>query len=525
MAFWLKKIISVGVVLGVAVWSVWPVIVNPSRVADFGSDGWFINWVINRQVKIITGCIRIPGECKNTLFQGNIYYPNRDVLAYSDLHGLDAIEGIIPVILSKNPGVASGWAMALGQIATMIIIYKIWVEFFGNKWGATVGAVAFGLSQIRWEYQVHLHTWTMQWWLVGLWFMFSWLKGGRWWKGLMGAVLLGLQAWESILPVYFAATVVAIYVILNFKPAYRTGRSLILNKHVVLNFLVFIFVAGGVMWPVVGVYSRVARENGFVRTIRDAANGGMSVDDLWGKFYSPGLFVLFGVALLKLIIPHSNPSPKFSPADRGFAVGEGNYRWLLAVVVVGLVMAMGPVLKWQGRTVKIAGKYPVPLPYAAAYYVVPGWGAFRTPSRWIWLAGWAGSGIVALALSRYQARNIFGVLGALVVAVIGGTHLTKYVNLPGEKDLPKVYRWLTTRPERVIGELPVGGDERESVRMYYSWWHGKDLVGGLTGFAPITRGRPELIVMHKLECASGGCGEIAGRMIYEDEESAVYRFW
>jgi len=47
----------------------------------------------------------------------------------------------------------------------------------------------------------------------------------------------------------------------------------------------------------------------------------------------------------------------------------------------------------------------------------------------------------------------------------------------------------------------------------------------LTGFAPITRGRPELIVMHKLECASGGCGEIAGRMIYEDEESAVYRFW
>lgn len=444
------KLVPAAVVVAIAVWSVWPVVVKPGRVADYGYDGWFINWIINQQVKIVSDCIRTPGECKIGLFQGNIYYPYRNTLAYSDLHFLDGIVAYIPVTLSNNPAVASGWVMAAGQVATMLILYMIYKNISGSEWSGVMGSVVFGLSQVRWEYQVHLHTWSMQYWLVGCWLMVDSFKKNSIWKLVLGSVLLGLQMWQSVLPVYFGLTIVGCWLLVNKRIDFKK------------LFLVLI-VVGVVVWPVIRVYSEVAREMGFVRSIRDAANGGMSVDDIWGKFYSPGLYLLLAVAVARLL------NFQYS-----------NFKFLTIVTIVGVVMALGPALKWQGKTVKVAG-YPIPLPYAAAYYAVPGLQASRTVSRWMWLAGFGMSGIIAIGLSRVMT---IGVAGALLVAVVGGAHLVKYRDLPSPKDFPSIYKWLRDQPGEVIEELPKGGEDVELQRMYYSWIHDKRMVNGYSGFKP-----------------------------------------
>jgi len=478
----LKKLAPLAVVAAVAVWSVWPVLVKPGRIADYGYDGWFINWAINQQVKIISGCIRSPGDCKNLQFLGNIYYPYKNSLAYSDLHMLDAVVAFLPVGLSKNPAVASGWVMGAGQVMTMLVLYFWFKEISGNNWASVVGSVALGLSQIRWEYQVHLHTWGMQYWLVSCWFIVSWLKGGKWVKGVVGAILLGFQMWQSVLPVYLGLTVVGCWLVVNRKFEFKKLATVGV-------------IAGLIAWPAIKVYSSVAREMGFVRTIRDAAHGSISVDDIWGKFNSPGLYLLLVVAAIRLVVPHPNPSPNFSQA-RGFAVGEGNIRFLLLVAAAGIVMALGPVLKWQGRTVKVAG-YPVPLPYAAAYYAVPGLQASRTVSRWMWLAGFGASGLIAMGFSSVLGKRI-GILGALLVAVVGGTHLVKYRELPRPEEFPKIYKWLKDQPGEVVLELPKGGEDIELQRMYYSWMHDKKMVNGYSGFKPPEIDvRADYVIIHK----------------------------
>lgn len=274
-----------------------------------------------------------------------------------------------------------------------------------------------------------------------------------------------------------------------------------------------------IAWPVVRAYTSVSREFNFQRSIREAAHNSLGVDELWTHFASPGLYVLLVVALLRLI-PPSNLPPN---------LGGRNFRWLLILLIFGLVMAMGPVVKWQGKTVKIAGKYPIPLPYAAAYYAVPGFGAFRTPSRWIWLSAFGAGGIIAIGMSKSfsigegNLRNgipMLGVIGSLLVAVVGGTYLTKYVDLQKPEDFPKVYTWLADQPGKVVAELPRGGDREESYRMYYSLWHGKTLVGGFSGFAPPVvpvEKYADYLIIH------GGTKEkIEGKMVYEDEESVVY---
>ena len=143
MAFGIKKLAPIVVILAVALWSVWPAVVNPSGVADFGSDGWFINWVMNRQRKNVSDYIRNPRLDFEDIFQGNIFYPNKNVLAYSELFTLSGLTAYITGFLSEEPGVVSGAILVLGQVATMLVIYLMWSDLTKNEWAAAMGTVAF----------------------------------------------------------------------------------------------------------------------------------------------------------------------------------------------------------------------------------------------------------------------------------------------------------------------------------------------------------------------------------------------
>ncbi len=458
-------------VIWVAVWSVWPMVRNQHLITNIGSDGWLITWIMNQPA---------------FSFQGNAFYPYKNVLAYSDMFKVSRVVG----------GGSFARTMVVGQLATMLVVYWWWSRLFKNDGAAAVGAVALGLSQIRWEYQVHMQMWSMQYWLIGSWLVGSWFTDNKKWKLYLGVVLLGLQIYESPLPVYFAAAVLGMGLWV---------WGLKVNKHLVVAAMMFL----AVVFPAVRVYGSVAREFNFRRDIREAAHNSISVNDLWGKFWSPGLVVLLAVAAL-----------------RGRS-GKGR-KWLTATLVFGLVMAMGPVVKWQGKTVKIFNT-PIPLPYAAAYYVVPGWQGFRTPSRWLWLSAFAASGLIALGLAKRERGVAWGAVVCVAVAVVGGTKLTRVVELP--QKIPAVYQWLKNQPGKIVLEVPAYSWPQEQIeveRMYYSLMTGKTLVNGFSGFTPplvyklaadpignIPSGT-DYVVVHDKNF------KLTGKILYQDEENSVY---
>jgi len=457
------EIAAILLVLGVAVWSVWPMVQNPSRVADYGKDGELIVWIINQNVQKLfpqnSDNVRVTERQRWGVFDGNIFYPYKNVLAYSEMFWPTSILTAIPSLVTKNPAVAFGWAMTLGQVATVIIVYGWWREMTGNKWAAAVSAIALGLAQFRWHYQVHLQMWGMEWWLLGLWLFWRWMKNGKTWQMYAGAALIGIQAWESVLPVYFAAAIFGVMFVI-LKPVVSMKKLLLTGA-----------IAGLVMLPPALAYQGVTRDFNYQRSIRDAAHNGVSVDEIYPWFGSWGYGILL-VAAIVLLIKH-----KSSP----------NVRWMAAVMILGLVMALGPTLKWSGKTVKIAGRFAVPLPYAAAYYTVPGFGALRTPSRWIWLAGWAGSGLIAVALSRLSKRKTLGITGALIVTIAGGVHLTKFRDIQAPENFPAVTEWLSRQEGNIVAYLPIGDENTETERMLFSLSDGKTLINGFSGFMPPER--------------------------------------
>lgn len=429
-----KELPAILILATVCLYSVWPMVANRNLITNIGSDGLLLTWIMNQPL---------------WSWQGNVFYPHKNVLGYSDMH--------------KVSGLVSGGnfatAMILGQIATMMVVYLWWRRW--GMWPAAVGVVVLAVSQIRFEYQVHLQMWSMQYWLLGSWLVGSWFTDNKNWKLFLGSILLGLQIYESPLPLLFAvAILIAQGLMLKTK----------INEHVLLAGLMFL----AIVFPAVRVYVGVSREFNFVRDIREAAHNSISVDDLWGHFWSPGLIILLVVALLHSA--HFRP-----PLNLREGIKEGDTAWLWAILLIGLIMALGPVLKWQDKTVKLFGKYFVPLPYGIVYHAVPGMGGFRTPSRWLWLSAFASSGLIAYGFKDINYKK--GVL-LLGVAIIGGSRLTNVMALP---EIPKVYQWLKDQPGKIVLEAPVFTWPQEAIetqRMYFSLYHGKTLVNGYSGFTP-----------------------------------------
>ena len=446
-----KKILPYLLLLIISIWSVWPAVRSPLDTLTQGNEDILAVWILNQTIQ------KIPDNLGN-IFQGNIFFPFQNTMAYSELFIPSALLSSIPVKLTGSPFLAYNFTLFIGQFLTMLVIYLWFKELTGKNWPAALGAIALGLSQIRIHYFAHLQMWSLQWFLASVFLIWKYRKTEQIKYLFFAGLFFVIQIWESLLPAMLTAFA---GVILLFPK--RLNIRLRFKKILVVAGMV-----GALVFPVARVYWQVSSEQGLKRTIRDAAHFSLSVEEIGGKFLSPGMFILTGLAF-------------YSIGRKNFSK-EKEFAWLIPLLFLGLIMAMGPVLKINQATFKIFN-IPIPLPYAIAHYLVPGFGAFRTPSRWIWLFAFASSGIITLGFSKLRGKAYKIILPlAIILAIVGGSKVTTSVSMPTASEYPEVYRWLKNQEGDAILELPVMA--KEFYRMLYSLEHRKYLVNGSSGFSP-----------------------------------------
>jgi len=506
----------------ISIYSVWPIVGGMGNRLVNAGDDIIITWIINQHIQ------KIPFNIIN-LFNGNIFYPYENTLFYSEIFLPSAIIAYLPVKITNLPIVAYNINLILGQLLTMTITYFWLKDLTNDKLSSLLGAITFGLSIIRMHYYAHLQMWNMHWWLASLWMIWKYRTSEKIKYLYLSAFLVIIQAWESILPVFF---IVSSSVILLFDKLTLIKKDL---KHVVfIIFIVFISTT-----PLISGYYGVSRQFNYVRNIRDAAHFSLGFDEVWGRSMSPGLYGLFLISLLFI-------------KKEDFMIKKS--LWVFTLLLFGIMMALGPVLKWQGATVKIFNDVFIPLPYGLFYYIVPGFKALRTPSRWFIVSAFAASVIVAYGFSRIKSKykNLF-ITTAILIAILGGTTLKKFYPAPKPYQYPEVYSWLKYQPENVIIELPIylwsDLKANENWRMLYSLEHKKTLVNGASGFSPppweefvaeVKNNFPEtiierkmkkmgveLIIVHKDEYGLDKIIEIQNwgknKLIWEDSKTLVYK--
>lgn len=212
-----------------------------------------------------------------------------------------------------------------------------------------------------------------------------------------------------------------------------------------------------------------------------------------GQGYWPGLATvvllvagLIGSSKRSVRTDFSRQSALDRLRKRATLLGETGYFTFLAIT--SFVLSLGPLLHVAGRTL------PVPLPYAAAYYLIPGVSGMRAPAR---LAALVTLALVVLAGMGYRswfgrstlprARRIVLLALFLIAGVEAWNEPTRMVVLPRLETAAGEVRWIAAQPgDTPVLELPAPGSEAEetevhALRQYAQLLHEKRRLDGVSG--------------------------------------------
>jgi hypothetical protein len=326
----------------------------------------------------------------------------------------------------------------------------------GSLLAALAGSLIFNFSGFHWHYLPHLQMFNLWALPAGCYFFLRW-RAER--KLAFWSLLLAVMTYQLAESAFlFYVLVVSVTVLWLGQPF-----KLKIKEVVLLGIFLPIWV-----WLVYPYFKLTQEFDEAKRSLRDSAHNSLSVDETLGK-YQAGMFGL--VTLIALIIQKFRLSSSW-----------------LAIALTGLVLALGPVVKLSGTTLKL-GSLPLPLPYALAYYLIPGFTGFRTPSRWIVLAALGVAILIGLGLAKIKPWWL------KMSAAIGLSVLVLFPSKPAvaqtiDPHPPEVYAQVRALPkEAVILELPIKlwnmpDNQVESQRSLYSLYHQRRRLNGYSGFAP-----------------------------------------
>jgi hypothetical protein len=406
----------------------------------------------------------------STIFDGNIFYPEPNTLAFSDamvVEGLVAAPllwaGVRPVLVHNSLLLGAVIASALGMFVLVEGLTR-------NRAAAAISGITFAFVPYRFEHYMHMELqWTV-WMPWALWAVHRTIESGRWLHGLQAGIFVALQMLSSVYYGVFLATVLPLVgglLLLSVTPrqALRAVRALALGgvaAAIICSVYALPYLAAGRQ---VGLRSTgeivkfSARPYDYLSATPDSrVYGDLSVAGPERRLF-PGMVPLL-LAITGLFL---------RPVS------------LCAVVyLMALVAAFEMSLGLHGYL------------YRFLYDHVPVFAGLRVPARLgifvvMFLAVLAANGYAALHDAvPPAARRALAVLISCVLLLeysVSPLHLVSYANAP-----PQVYEFLARLPAGVVTEFPVpaantvpGPDARYT---YMSTFHWKPLLNGYSGYHP-----------------------------------------
>jgi hypothetical protein len=488
----LPSLAAFAVYVAMAVWRTWPLAASlGTHIASDPGDAYLLTWILAWDAHALW-------HDPLRLFDGNIFYPHDNVLAFSD-HLLGALPVFLPAYL------VSGSALIAFNLMFLLSFPLFgWATFClarhwtGAFWPALAAGALAGFALGRLAQISHAQLLNFFWAPLALLFLDRFIADRRWRSLLACAVFSWLQVLASFyLGVMF---LVAMAIAVAYALLTETRERLRLCAQL----LVFAGASAVVLLPFHLPYLALQRAWRATRPLPEIL---FYAPDLASFLVAPPLASDLYLALLRplavglggnerelfpglllpilVIIGLTGRVPGL-PADR-----VRRARWVFgAIVVAGLILALGPYLIVGGR------RTHVPLPYLAFYKIVPGWSGMRVPGRFVLLAALGAGPLVALAClrcaallaarwplrARWTAAAVAAVVIAFVTVEMGAGHFPM-APAPAQASLPEVYRWLARERPGPVVELPFGQlpDYRY---LFLSTAHWLPLVNGQSGYFP-----------------------------------------
>lgn len=404
------------------------------------------------------------------LFHGNIFYPEKYTLAYSDAVLLEGAVGM-PFIRAGVPIVYVYNGLVLGSfVACALGMFLLVRRLTGATLPAILAATVFAFTPYRFDHYYHLELLWAAWMPLAFWMVHRTVETGHLRDGLGLGAFVALQIYSSIYYGIFLCTALIVFVV-----PLLGGASAVLRRRAVIA-----LGAGGLLAAATAVPYMIPYRQ--VRAVIGERNAGEALlhaagprhylaampenlleGGLTGSLGRHEKRLFPGFVALVLLVAAARPP-----------VARTTIAYLL-VLALAINLSFGPRglgYEWLRDHVVVYRGLRAPARFGQmallAFAVLAGIGCARLRT-WLTLRGQRANVIVAalvvLAFTEYLVRPL---------------KLTPVPTAP-----PPAYAWLRTQPEGVIAEFPMPTRStaplHEGEFQFLSTFHWRPLVNGYSG--------------------------------------------
>jgi hypothetical protein len=456
--------------LGLAVLATWPLALRAGTHL-FGQgtpplNVWAMGWVLHQ----------LPRDPIH-LFDGNVFYPYRYALAFSEHLFVPSLQAAPVVWLTGNLVLAHNVVVLLTLATAGLGMYLLAREVAGDGAGAFAAGVLYAFHTWNVNEIIRLQILSNQWFPFVLLGLLRFFKRPGWRPALWTAAAYAAQSlscmyWSLYAPLLVGPAALVL--------AWRRRTPIRDLVPLVVAFVPAIVLTGLFAWP----YVANGRTLGFARAVPDSVGIDRYFDVLPGNL----LYERFlGTANSNMDAAHFLGFTAMALAMVGAGWGrfrEGESRWpWIALALCGLALGLGPrVLAW--------GHDLGPGPYTLLYRYLPGFHGVRYPERFALFAVLGLGPLMAAGLARIPAlaTRAGGIAIGLVLFLEHLSIPLPLVPIATGDAIPSAHRWLRTQDDvRVVAEVPSAQylmERLDATPMYLSTAHWKRTVQGFTGYFP-----------------------------------------
>ncbi len=476
-----------------SIYLTYPLIFNLSTYAPGTVDELYITWILNWDIHSVTSNIF-------NLFNGNIYYPFGNSIAYSDLHLSSAFIGLLPVLISQEPLTAYTvnllLSFALLGFSMYLLVYFLTDDYFASLTSGTI----FGFSTYLLPKLGHLQVLTVYWIPLSLLSYFAFIKYGKVRFFILSLFFFYLQFINSFQPSYFLLFCLIGISILEMATK-RRKLSFFINKKTLIPLIVVFLGSIPIIYP----YYHTSITFNYIRDIRESIHTANRPEHFFLNFGRSHIGPFFNALFYK------SPGPFLYDGYRGFiniiltffVIGYAIFKrksslpryflFFVGTAIATYVISLGPAFQLGGKVIK--DPFMIPLPYSLLYYFAPGFKGFRNSGRWEMFEILAFCIAIGLLLSfMLRKRKVLRIVFNLVFCILVIAEFTfpiKFFHTPSRASIPDVYNFLAqTKDSTVIAEFPIYNWNMspyaadENTRLYYSTFHFRKTLNGGGGFSP-----------------------------------------
>ena len=415
------------------------------------------------------------------LFEGNIFYPAHDTLAYSEPLIVPALMGAPVRWLGGSPVLVHNLLLIAGLALTALAAYAVVAEWTGDRVAALIAASAFAFNThllVRLAHLQAVHAYGLP---LALLATDRLLVTNRMGDAVWLAVWMTAMAYTSGHLLIFATVMIGVALLA------RAREWASHPMRVLPRFALAAALSAAAVLPLYLPYRRVAVEQGLVRTLETVSEYSASVKGYlasagrlhfytWsGPFFRdpvdaffPGFVVLL-LSLAAILLVWQNRRTDATLMKRRVVM-------LIAIGGTGFVLSLGthtPVYGWL-------------------YAVFPPLSGIRAAARFGNLFLLAVAILAGIGAAQLRASGLLGRRAALIVAaltvVVNGEALRAPYEYRRFDGIPNIYSILAREPGRVVlveqPFYPAQAVFENAEYVLNSTAHWRPLMNGYSGFTP-----------------------------------------